>query len=113
MLPKKYHLLTFEIGQILRKGTRVRGELFDIVFTKDAKASLSKFAVIVPQRLSKKSAYRNRTKRLLVESVHKLLDKVKSGFQIIIMAKRLLQKEKLQDVQPSVRSVLEKTGVLK
>ncbi|MCR4263243.1 MAG: ribonuclease P protein component, partial [Candidatus Roizmanbacteria bacterium] len=77
----------------------------------DASALLH-VSVIVPIRLSKKAVERNRTRRLLREAVHQHLPQLSGGFEMIVMAKKILKEEKLVDIVPDVTRSLHDAHLL-
>lgn len=109
MLPRSQRLPAHFIPLLMKQGRRIDGERIQLLFYP---ATHNKYAVIVPTRLSKKAVARNRTKRLIVETLHNRLSTIKSGYYILIMAKRVLATEKLQDIEPEVEELLRKANLI-
>jgi ribonuclease P protein component len=110
MLPSIHRLPGYRIPEILKKGTRFQSDYLTLI--KEKTTGDSRFTVIVPIRLSKKANVRNRTRRLLRESIHKQLPNIQQGSDAIVMTNKLLLEEKLDDVIPIVISLLTNAGLL-
>lgn len=110
MLPKKFRLPGHQIPVLVKQGKRITSDIATLI-SQRTQNNTSQFAFIVPSRLSKKSHERNRTKRLLSEVLRLNMNKINPGFEIILMAKKILTKEKLQEIQPEINKLLEKAGL--
>ncbi|MCD6094486.1 ribonuclease P protein component [bacterium] len=90
MLPKENRLSKKEVELVLKKGRTYRGFFLILKYWKNKLSSedkrLSRFAVIVPQKVSKKATKRNRIKRLIRENLRKRLSQIKFGFDVVFMA---------------------------
>lgn len=118
MLPKKFRLPGNQIPLVLKRGKRYNFSLFNlVVYNQTTKQpdnqTTSRFSFIVSSKISKRAVIRNRTKRLLSESVRLLVPQIKKGREIIFFAKKALKEEKLQDVLPTIEKNLKKTRLLK
>ncbi len=118
MLSKKFRLPGNQIPQVIKKGKRFSFSLFNLVIyqrqrDKGTKGQSSCFSFVVSKKISKKAVIRNRTKRLLSESVRLLMPQIKKGHDIIFFAKKALTEEKLQDILPQVEKSLQKAGLFK
>ena len=71
------------------------------------------YTVIVPVRLSKKAVERNRTRRLLREAIHQHLAHLEHGYEVIVMARKILKDEKLTDILSDTTESLQNAGLLK
>ena len=112
MLPKPFRLPSHRIPILLKNGKRMHSMLCSLIILQKKSDETSQFAVIIPHKLSKKAVLRNRTKRLLVETIHHQLPTLTNGFDVIVMAKKILATEKLQDVEPQLVLLLQKTKLL-
>lgn len=112
MLPKSKRLPSYLILKVLKKGGKSQNQLASI-FVLSSKEKITKFAFLVPIRLSKKAVKRNKTRRLLIETVSKNYEKIRDNLSVILMAKKIFEKEKLQDVEPEIIKLLEKGGIIK
>ncbi len=113
MLPKQHRLHGHKIPEIIKRGIRYQSSIAVLILNRKNSLSLfSEFTTIIPSRLSKKANKRNRTKRLLNEAISKNLKQVRPGFEVIVMAKKILEKEKLQEIQPEIDSLLKKAKMI-
>ena len=112
MLSKKFRLPGNQIPLVLKRGKRLSFPLFNLVICKQSQLLNSRFTFVVSTKISKKAVVRNRTKRLLSESVRLLLSRIKKGQDIIFFAKKAFLEEKLQDVMPQVEKALNKIKLL-
>ena len=117
MLSKTHRLPGNQIPQVLKKGKRLSFSFFNLVVletrTQNLESSSARFTFVVSKKVSKKAVVRNRTKRLLSESVRLLMPQIKKGDDIIFFAKKALTKEKLQDVLPVVEKAFKKAKIFK
>lgn len=107
MLSHPYRLPGFRIPVLLKTGRRFNGEIATIILLKN-EAENTRVGILVPMKLSKKAVHRNRSKRLISEVVRLNLSKIKPGFDVIIMAKKLLREEKLSDIEKPLVILLQK-----
>jgi len=116
VLSKIYRLPGSQIPLVLKKGKRSSFPPFNLVVLKPRASSLepraSCFAFVVSSKISKKAVVRNRTKRLLSESVRLLMPQIKKGCDVMFFAKKPFLEEKLQDILPQVEKALKKVGIL-
>ena len=115
MLPKLHRLSGYQIPELIKSGNRTSNALATAIVAKVLQANElqpTAFTVVVPLRLSKKAVKRNRTKRLIREAISYNLSRVKNGFQVIVMARKLLQSEKLKDVEPEIALLLKNARLL-
>lgn len=88
MLSKKYRLCREEIESLKSKKSPIlQGELFGLIFQKDD--SNSKFALIISNKVAKKSTERNRIKRLFFQEIRKVLFEEKGKF-LFLAKKRII-----------------------
>jgi len=112
MLSKANRLPSYAIPTVLTGGKRaVEGPLL-LMFQKNT-GGVSRFAFIVPTGSDKRTTTRNRTRRLLRESVHHQLDHIQAGWDAVIMMKGKLAVDSQGEVDSMVRSVLLKAGLLR
>src|SRR3989338_755884 len=104
MLPPRHRLPGYRIPELLKRSKRSVTGNYSLYF--EEKPGDSRIGIIVPVRLAKKPAHRNRTKRLIMEACFQLMPSIPPGFDILIIAQRLLKDEKLADVLPFVKVAL-------
>ncbi len=105
MLPSQYRLPAPAVRLVLSKGKRISTKDFDLIFMKNS-LTLSRFAFIVGIRVDKRATARNRTKRLLRESVRHLNPQIPSGFDYVFIAKTSLAPIKEQEVEKIVKKLI-------
>lgn len=112
MLPPKYRLpLRDELHQIQKNGEVYQFPLFGLLVGKK-KLSLSRFGFIVSNKIHKRATKRNKIKRLLRESVQKLLPKIKPGFAVVFLVKKGILDKDFKAIQLAVKTAFKKTGLL-
>jgi ribonuclease P protein component len=74
---------------------------------------LSRFALIVSTKISKKATQRNRLKRQLREIIRLNQGKVKSGYDIIILTRGSVLNKDYQELEKNVLALLTEAGLLK
>lgn len=91
MLPKKNRLIKkSEFSEILTKGKIFQGHLFGIsVYERDDELP-AKIGIIVSKKISKLAVKRNRTKRLLRESLRRLIKNAPDGLGLVFLTKKKL-----------------------
>ncbi|MFA7169292.1 MAG: ribonuclease P protein component [Candidatus Paceibacterota bacterium] len=72
----------------------------------------SRFGFIVSNKVSKRAVHRNRTKRLLRESVRLTWDNLVPGIDAVIMARADLSGRKFEEVNIAVDRLLKRSGLL-
>jgi len=111
MLSKENRLRGYRIPVILKQGRRVHSEIASLILIPN-ESQETHIGVIVPIKLSKRAVQRNRTKRLIYEVLRQNWSKMKIGFDIIVMARKLLREEKLSDVEQPIQDLLQKAELL-
>lgn len=113
---------------MLKKEYRLRKQKdFDRVFGKDGSffsqgflalkivpndLPFSRFGFIVSNKVSKKATHRNRTKRLLRESIRLSWDQIRTGYDAVIIAKADVSDKTFGEVNGVVDNLLKKSGLL-
>lgn len=104
MFPKSNRLPASEIRSVLRSNNRVSVKEFQLSFTKNT-LGVSRFAVIVSNKIDKRATARNRIKRLVRESVRHLLPMVQPGWDSVIIARTQTDEEKQKRVEEILQQV--------
>lgn len=104
MFLKDHRLPSSEIKNVLRSKNRASGRELQLVFQKN-NLSVSRFAVIVGTNIDKRATARNRTKRLIRESVRLLSPHIAGGWDTVIIVRKAFEQMK----QPQVQKILEET----
>lgn len=109
MLPKKYRVrLKKDFDKIFKKG-KFAGQAFLTLGYIKNKLNISRFAVIVGKKVSKKAVVRNSVKRKTVEIIRLKLSQIKSGFDLVFIAKPEIAGKKLKEVEAIMLSLFKKT----
>ena len=87
-----------DFQKVLKKGECKRSNLLFVVFLKNELQN-SRFGFVVSLKVSKKATERNLIKRRLREIVRLNLDKIKEGYDIVIIAKKQANKATYQDLK--------------
>lgn len=93
-----------DFERIFREGKKISSPEFTIYWQKNQKI-LSRWAIIVSQKLSKKAVIRNKLKRQLREILRKEGKEIK-GFDLIIIPRPLLLEKNFSDLQEILRENL-------
>jgi len=72
----------------------------------------SRFGFLVGIKVSKKAVVRNKVKRRLREIVRLKLDKIKPGYDIVVMVKPEIAEKDYQEIDVAISGALEKAGLL-
>jgi len=106
MLVRKYCLKKRQdFKNVLRNKKSLIGKLVFLKFIKNDLDN-SRFGFIVSSKISKKAVVRNKIKRQLREIVRKNLANIKSGLDIIIIAKPEIINNNYQDIKSDVKNLL-------
>ena len=100
-----------DFASVFKKG---KGFKKDFVFLKVIKNKLreSRFGFIVGNKVSKKAVVRNKIKRRLRGIVEKNLDRVKKGFDIIVVALPGLEKKSFQEINNTIDSLFQESKII-
>lgn len=112
MLPK---ILRLGVTEYFKNPARQNfNKLIDFdTASKTHPGNTSKFLVIVPKRLDKRSTKRNLTKRIIHESIRKHLSFLKSSFFFRIKLKVILKKENKERIDRQISNLFKKTFLIK
>lgn len=99
--------------EVLDKGRLVQAESFGIAFVKREDNEVSKFGFIVSTKVSKEAVQRNRIKRALSEAVRFLTSDIKSGYDVVFLAKQKAAKTATDALMNEVREAIRSAGLFK
>lgn len=86
------------VGNI--RGTRTISSPFLIVKYLQKEEGLTKFAFVISKKVDKRAVIRNKIKRGLAKAVQEVLDKIKTDYNVIIIAKpSILEKDNKQQAE--------------
>ncbi len=108
----KNTLLSYSISTLTRTGLRLHAPLFQVTYL-FSNAPISRFVCIAGLRVDKRAVMRNRAKRLLRESMKKILPQLSKKLDIALIARSADWKNLAQtDVQKQLEEVLFKAHLL-
>ncbi len=109
-LPQKYRLTDKkDVGRVIKRGKILNSELFQIRFLAN-NLDFDRFVVITGLRFSKKATIRNKTKRQLNEIIRINILKVKSGLDIVLLARLKILDKKSEYIKEELINRLLKIG---
>ncbi|KKQ53302.1 MAG: Ribonuclease P protein component [Parcubacteria group bacterium GW2011_GWD2_38_11] len=112
MLPFKHRLKKREdFAQVFSKGAYAGFDGLSIKFAKNS-LPVSRIGFPVGKNYSKKAVVRNRTRRILRKACSEYLDKLKPGFDIIVLIKSDYQNIELSKVISELQNVFSKANLL-
>lgn len=112
MLPKIYRLrLKKDFDRIFKKGKFVGQRFFTLGYIAND-LEFSRFAVVVPKKVSKKAVTRNLIKRRAVEIIRLNRSKVKSGFDLAFLAKTEVKDKKYKEIKEDLGELLGRARLL-
>jgi ribonuclease P protein component len=112
MLPKKHRLTKKDNFDAIHRKGRFFGERFIAIKSLKNNLSYSRFGFLVGLKVSKKAVVRNKIKRRIRESVKLKLDKIKPGFDIVVLTKPEITEKDYSEIKKAINSVLEKGNLL-
>jgi ribonuclease P protein component len=114
VLPKRHRLLlNKEFERTKKVGRRQTGPFFGVVTAEQDQPRDTKFGFVISRKIDKKATVRNRLKRLLCEAVGRLLPKIKSGYDVLFLAKRPLVRKDLGEIEKEVERMFRKVRLIK
>lgn len=109
MLKKSLRLPSKKIPIILKEGRRSSHPLINLFLIKN-NLDFSRFAVLVPPKISKKPSKRNPLRRKTYEIIRKNRDKIQPGYDFILIFKKNSQKLSSKDIQEIIFSLFKKAN---
>lgn len=112
MLPQAHRLrLESDIKTLFARGKSVFGSRVGMKFRANA-LPISRFAVVVGVKVSKKAVVRNRLKRQVRAVIHEVLEKIAPGHDVLFFLKTSAVGASFEDLQKEVLSILKKAKLL-
>lgn len=112
MLPKQYRLIEGDdFVETLKRGQRERGNFLDLKVRKTAN-ELPRIGFLVTQKVAKKAANRNKIKRQLRAAMGHYIFGVRSGVDILVIAKDSIRGKSFPEIKAEVEELLEKRRLL-
>lgn len=113
MLPKKNRLkgnLTFE--EVKKEGSMHQSRNFGLLVRKREDNQPTRFGFIVSTKISKKAVERNKIKRMLRDALRDKLDRIRKGYDAILLARSGLLKVKKDMLEKEIGKTLKEAGLL-
>lgn len=111
MLPKKFRLTVSYFNQIPEKAHDFNGIFLSAKIKSKKTGEPPQIAVIVPKRLDKRTSVRNRTKRIITETLRVELSNIKTQAFILLKAKKVVKKEVGQNIKKEMSFLLRKANL--
>lgn len=113
MLPKENRLKKRkEVESVFKKGRTFRGR--SLVLKKmENNLRKTRFCLIVPQNVSKKSTLRNRLKRQMGEIIRKTLSQIKEGFDVVLIALPEIFGKDFNRMKNEIHGLFKKANLIK
>lgn len=105
MLPSQNRLPSPQVREVMKTGKRIYTQALQLIFKRNT-VGVCRFAFIVGTNVDKRATARNRTKRLLRESVRHVLPSLSPGFDYVFIARSNMSKLTQQAVEALVKSIL-------
>lgn len=112
MLQKSQRIrLESDYKRILRKGRRTYSQFFTIFAVPSTPSLPTRFGFIASKKVGK-AVVRNRAKRIVREVIRLNLDKIKDGFDVVVILSPNAADQNFEVLESSVINSLKKAGLL-
>jgi ribonuclease P protein component len=112
MLKKEFRLRKQrDFERVFKKGFYFSEKLLALKLVNND-LQISRFGIIVSNKVSKKASKRNRIKRLLRESIRSLQNDIKPGFDCVFVARSEIIDKDFKEVKLSVEKLFKRSGLL-
>lgn len=115
MLPKLNRLPKSAFDVVKEKGVVINGRLLGVSFLRrDIRDddNLLRVGIVVSKRISNKAVNRNELKRILRQVVKRMLNELKSGYDIVLLSKKGLLGSNRQEIENELRMLFKKEGLI-
>lgn len=111
---KKIHRLTKDkdFDNIFKNGRSSYNKILGIKATASQQVD-SRFGIVVSAKISKKAVERNKIKRQIREIIRARLDKIKSGYDIMIISLPDILGKNYQEIEESINRHFKRLGLYK
>jgi len=112
MLPKENRLRhDKDIKALFGKAKSVFDDVCGMKF-RENRLDVSRFAVVVGTKVSKRAVDRNRIRRQIRAMIHERLDRIRPGFDVAILVRPGSLKKTRQEIEKHLDSVLHRAKLL-
>ena len=110
MLPKTYRLpLKTELNRLKKDGQILQGKFFGLLLSPDnLNNEISRFAVIVSNKIDKRAVKRNKIRRLINEALKSLWPKIKIGVEGVFLVKKTATKATFEEIKNEIEELFKK-----
>ena len=111
MLPKSYRLpLKTEFKRLKKNGQIFQGKFFGLLLGKPTSLNdVSRFAVIVSNKIDKRAVQRNKIRRLIAEALWSLHPKIKKGMGAVFLVKKTITTASLEEIKKEIENLFKRT----
>jgi len=113
MLPFQYRLKKDRDFKLVFKKGKTLGNKFLFLNLRRNNSEFNKFGFVVGLKISKKAVIRNKIKRQLREIIKKNLIKIKSSFDIVIVARPKITEKNYQEMKEKLEELIKEAGLFK
>ncbi len=96
---------------ILKSKSKFYSNNFVLRFSEN-ELSKSRFCVVVSKKISKRAVDRNRIRRRIYEAIRLNYDKIKPGFDFMILTKLSVLKLNYHEIEKDILYIFKKSGVM-
>lgn len=106
MLPKTHRLrLKKDFDKIFKQGKFISRKFFTAGFAAND-LPVSRIAAVVSKKVSKSAVIRNSIKRKMAEVLRLNLGKIKTGFDVVFLAKPEVKEKNYQEIESTIIEIL-------
>lgn len=104
----------YRLGKIVKltKGKIYNGQFFNLRIAKN-NLLYNRYAFVVSKKVDKRAVVRNKTKRKLSLCIKKMFNKIKTGYDITLFAKKAAASQTLEGLCEEVEVALKKEELLR
>lgn len=111
MLSSSRRLTTKLLGEVIKKGSIIHGTFLFLRI--ENTNSNTRFAISVPKTIAKTAVLRNLIKRRVYNAIYSIKDRIKEGKNVLIIAKKGLEKANFNEIKEEVNKTFVKSSILK
>lgn len=101
-----------DIDRVWKKGRSFATPLFSLKIAKN-ELPVSRFAVVIGTKVSKRAVIRNLAKRRLREAIRLLIPRLVAGEDVIVMGRGKIVDAAFDEITRTIHFAFEKSGLLK
>ena len=112
MLSSRFRLPGYLVPEVKKKGRCYHFSSFSLLVLENPEEKISRFGVILSLKFSKKAVVRNRTKRKILKTVRQLILKIKPGFLVIFLPKKVLIEKNQEEINKEIKEAFGKIKIV-